>query len=224
MLCHQRQSDLAVRRCARARPRPIAATAMHMPTWPAAGTTRREEPPNSVGTAGHGARCAPPCSSVTVTCASAPTVVVIACRPVRSITGYQSLKAEQMTRATSMQSTLTATRRKQRPSREERAKIHDLISLALKLRDKAVELNASPDLIKHGDWYFDRALFARQSMRVRGIPLLVDRVIRDLLSVCDAYRHANYGIYQPAGSQLTGILEMRNVSLKAAKVGRKISN
>ncbi len=93
----------------------------------------------------------------------------------------------------------------------------------MKLRDKAVERNAPPDLIKHGDWYFDRALFARKRMRETGIPLLIDRVIRDLLSVCDAYRHAIYGIYQPVGSELPGIVEKRKVSLKVAKTDRKIT-
>lgn len=98
-----------------------------------------------------------------------------------------------------------------------------MVRLAIRCRTEALAREGSPDLIKHGDWCFDRALFARRFMRERGAPLLIERVIRDLLSAFDAYRHAIYGVFLPADNELPRLLGRMNEHRTAAKSGRKIT-
>jgi hypothetical protein len=51
-----------------------------------------------------------------------------------------------------------------------------LVREAARLRERAIRRSGSAELLRHGDWHLDRALFARKNMYERGISELISRV------------------------------------------------
>jgi hypothetical protein len=91
----------------------------------------------------------------------------------------------------------------------------------MRLRERALKRNGSAELIRHGEWHLDRALFARKNMLERGIPELISRVFRELLVAIDAFLHATHGVPESPLRHLAALIEAENQRVKSAKSGQK---
>ncbi|QZA57163.1 hypothetical protein [Pseudomonas sp. 2hn] len=125
-----------------------------------------------------------------------------------------------MTHPTCLPSMKTATSSKRRQSRHGRGQAVRLAREAMRLREKAIKRNRSAELIRHGDWHLDRALYSWKNVHKLGLPELISRVQHELVAAIDAYMHAADGVPERPFIHLAALIDGENLRTKLAKSAR----
>ncbi|WP_313650676.1 hypothetical protein [Pseudomonas soli] len=126
-----------------------------------------------------------------------------------------------MTHPTCLPSMKTATSSKRRQSRHGRGQAVRLAREAMRLREKAIRRNRSAELIRHGDWHLDRALYCWKNIHKLGFPELISRVLHELVAAIDAYMHAADGVPERPFMHLAALIDGESLRAKLAKSGQK---
>ncbi|QWA30485.1 hypothetical protein [Pseudomonas sp. RC3H12] len=91
----------------------------------------------------------------------------------------------------------------------------------MRLRERAIKRSRSSELIRHGDWHLDRALFCWKNIHKLGIPELISRVLHELVAASDAYMHAADGVPERPLIHLAALMDGEILREKLAKSGQK---
>ncbi|WP_167388383.1 hypothetical protein [Pseudomonas mosselii] len=126
-----------------------------------------------------------------------------------------------MTHPTCLPSMKTATSSKRRQSRHGRGQAVRLAREAMRLRERAIKRSRSAELIRHGDWHLDRALYCWKNTHKLGIPELISRVQHELVAAIDAYMHAADGVPERPFVHLAALIDGESLRAKLAKSGQK---
>lgn len=126
-----------------------------------------------------------------------------------------------MTHPTCLPSMKIATSSKRRQSRHGRGQAVRLAREAMRLREKAIKRSRSTELICHGDWHLDRALYCWKNIHKLGIPELISRVLHELVAAIDAYMHAADGVPERPFIHLAALIDGESLRAKLAESGQK---
>lgn len=114
-----------------------------------------------------------------------------------------------------------ATSSKRRQSRQGPDKALRIAREAIRLRDRAIKRNRNAELLHHGDWHLDRALYCWKNMHKLGNPKLISRVLQELAAAIDAYMHAADGVPKRPFHHLAALINGESLRAKLAKSGQK---
>ncbi|MDH1529174.1 hypothetical protein [Pseudomonas mosselii] len=126
-----------------------------------------------------------------------------------------------MSHPTCLPSMKAATSSKRRQSRHGHGQAVRLAREAMQLREKAIKRSRSAELIRHGDWHLDRALYSWKNIHKLGIPELISRVLHELVAATDAYMHAADGVPERPLIHLAALIDGESLRAKLAKSDQK---